>query len=192
MKEKKTLTTFKEVKAMSDPFKYRILMTFYKMEQPATVKQIADSINEVPAKVHYHVKKMEDAGIIQLVYTKEINGIIAKFYEPTAKDFEIKCSDELEESNKNLRLAQSQQMISDFYNISKNTFLDQISYCAQTKGKIDGKIMLEDLYLTDEEALEFSKYISDYFEKYKNKTRNMDGINKHHCFVSTIKIKNDK
>lgn len=108
---------------MSDPFKYRILMTFYKMEQPATVKQIADAINEVPANVHYHVKKMEQAGILQLIHTKEINGIIAKYYEPTAKTFDIRCSEELEEPNKKLMLAESQQMVSEVYNSSKNTFL---------------------------------------------------------------------
>ncbi len=40
-------------------------------------------MGEVPAKVHYHVKKLESAGILKLQHTKEINGIVAKFYQPT-------------------------------------------------------------------------------------------------------------
>lgn len=51
---------------------------------------------------------------------------------------------------------------------------------------------MEDLYLSEEEALEFNKYVNDYFQKYKDNTRNVDGVCKHQCFISLIKIINDK
>ena len=43
-----------------------IMKQYYKLGKPATVKQIADEMNEVPAKVHYHVKKLESVGILKL------------------------------------------------------------------------------------------------------------------------------
>jgi DNA-binding transcriptional ArsR family regulator len=192
MEDIKILTTLEEVKAISDPLKYKILMTFYKLEQPATVKQIADDLKDVPSKVHYHVKKMEQAGVLKLVYTKEIKGIIAKFYEPTAKDFEIKCVGEASEGNKKIMLAESQQMIADFYELSKNTFLDELTYVAQNEEKTDGIVSMQDLYLTPEDVAEFSKYKSDFYEKHKNKDRNAYNAHKHHCFISLIKINNEK
>jgi Predicted transcriptional regulators len=90
MEETKELNTVEEIKVLSDPFRYKILNCFYKVGVPSTVKQIADNLGEVPAKVHYHVKKMEKTGILILTHTKEVNGIVAKYYEPTAKRFEIK------------------------------------------------------------------------------------------------------
>jgi DNA-binding MarR family transcriptional regulator len=192
MEEIKILTTLEEVKAMSDPFKYRILMSFYKREQPSTVKQIADAINEVPANVHYHVKKMEKAGILKLVYTKEINSIIARYYEPTAKAFDIRCDSEIAGSNKNIMLAQSQQMVAGVYDDSKNTFIEQLTYSAQTEEKTNGNVSVEDLYLTDEEAEELNIQIKDILKKYNNKDRNVADVNKYHCLLSLFKILNEK
>jgi predicted transcriptional regulator len=190
MEEIKVLTTLEEVKAISDPLKYKILITFNKMEHPATVKQIADALKEVPSKIHYHVKKMELAGILKLVYTKEIKGIIAKYYEPTAKVFEIKCSEEASEGNKKIMLAESQQMIAEFYDDSKNIFLDELTCCAKCEEKSNGTVSMQDLYLTDEEECEFSKRMIDFFEKYKNKDRNIGNAHKYHYFISRIKINN--
>jgi predicted transcriptional regulator len=192
MEEIKVLTTIEEVKAISDPLKYKILMTFYKMEQPATVKQIADDLKEVPSKVHYHVKKMELAGVLKLVYTKEIKGIIAKYYEPTAKDFEVKCAGEASEGNKKIMLAESQQMIADFYELSKNAFLDELTLSAQNEEKTDGIVSMQDIYLTPEEVTEFSNYKNDFYQKHKNKDRNVVHALKYHCFISLIKINNEK
>lgn len=89
MKNVKILTTMEEIKSFSDPYRIIIMKQFFKMNKPATVKQVADEMGEVPAKVHYHVKKMVAAGLLRLNHTKEINGILAKYYEPSAKQFKI-------------------------------------------------------------------------------------------------------
>lgn len=192
MKEKKILTTLEEIKAISEPFKYKILMTFYKMEQPATVKQIADAIDEVPANVHYHVKKMEKAGILELVYTKEIKGIIAKFYQPTSETFEIKYSSELTEPNINLMLAEGQQILAQVYDDSKNIFIKQLAYGSKTVEKANGIISMDDLYLTDDEALEFGKYVKDFMDKHKINDSNATDASKHHCFLSLFKVNSEE
>lgn len=193
MDEIKYLTTIDEVKTFSDPFRYRILTTFYKMKQPATVKEVAVAMDLVPANVHYHVKKMEKAGILKLIYTKEINGIIAKYYEPTAKSMKIKCSskEQTEGSNK-LLLAESQKMLSQIYDDSKSIFMEQLSYGFDPNVKYSGAISMDEIYLTDSEAEEFIKHIQAFTEKYSDNKRSTDGIKKYNVFTSLYEIRNEK
>lgn len=181
MKDKKVLTTLEEVKAISDPFRYRILNTLTDMDGPATVKQIADKMKEVPAKVHYHVKKLEKVEIVKLVFTKEINGIIAKYYEPLATDFEIKCSKEVDEPAKNMLLAESQRMISEFYDESKNIFLNSTNKVIE---KSKGTIINKDVYLTEEEAEEIIELMKSFFKKHKEEDSKKL---KYHSFFTIVR-----
>lgn len=191
MKEEIVLTTLEEIKAFSDPFRYKILMSFYKMKQPATVKQIAVDINQVPANVYYHVKKLEKVGILKLIYTKEINGIIAKYYEPTATNFNIDFPSELADSSKKLLLAERQSMMTRLYDDSKNIFLSNLSYETKTKKRIKGVISADYLYLTEAESKEFNDYIEDFMDKHQFENKNTDEQKKFHCFFSSIEIKDE-
>jgi len=191
MEESKILSTIEQVKAISDPYKFRILKTFEAINKPATVKQVADYLNEVPAKVYYHVKKMEKLGILQLMYTKEINGIIAKYYEPTASHFEVKCDDNIDDAYKDVMLGETQIMIAEIYNSSKNIFLKEIGLSTKEDNKADSKVALTDLYLTEKQSKEFSKYIDEFIVKHKIKDKNATNENKYHCFTSFIKLSDD-
>jgi DNA-binding transcriptional ArsR family regulator len=200
VKEKIMLSTLEEIKAFTDPFRYKILMCFYRKKQPATVKEIAVALDEVPANVHYHVKKLEKVGILKLVYTKEINGIIAKYYEPTAENFEINCANEIAESSKQLRFAVSKQFLAQIYDESKNIFIEHIDESknifiehideqSETRNKKKGTISMDDLYLTRDEAKEFEKYIADFMIKHDSKARNTEKLKKFHCFFSIVEMK---
>lgn len=186
MEDKKVLTTLEEVKAISDPYRYRILTTLINMNEPATVKQIADKMGEVPAKVHYHIKKLEKAEIIKLVYTKEINGIIAKYYEPLATGFEIECSKEIEEPAKKMILAESQRMLSELYDESKKIFLNSVGKAAKDEKDKDakGSITTNNLYLTEEEVNEIMALMESFFKKHKEE--DAEKI-KYHSFFTIIK-----
>jgi DNA-binding transcriptional ArsR family regulator len=189
VKEKIMLSTLEEIKAFSDPFRYKILMCFYRKKQPATVKEIAVALNEVPANVHYHVKKLEKVGILKLVYTKEINGIIAKYYEPTAETFDINCASEIPQSSRQLILAESKQFLAQIYDESKNIFIEHIDEQSETINKKKGTISMDDLYLTRDEAKEFEEYIADFMIKHASKARNTEKLKKFHCFFSIVEMK---
>ena len=194
MKEKIVLTTIEEIKAFSDPFRYKILMTFYKMKQPATVKEIAVAIKQVPANVYYHVKKLEKMGILELIYTKEIKGIIAKYYEPTAITFNIEFPTELGDLSKKLMLAESQLILAQLYDDSKYIFLENLSCESQIKESTKSAkaiISMDYLYMTDDEAMEFNKYIDDFIDKHQSKDKNVDELKKFHCFFSNVAIKTE-
>jgi predicted transcriptional regulator len=188
MEKIKILTTLEEVKAISDPLKYRILMSYIKKDEPATVKQIADSINEVPAKVHYHVKKMESLGILELIYTKEIKGIIAKYYQPTAEKFEIKCESDITNSNKQLVVAEKQRLIGEIYDTSKNEFFEQVNKSTNSDNKIKGNFGISELYLNDDEMKEFEELMGEFMTKHSVK-QNEEDKTKYHCFVALFETK---
>lgn len=54
-----------------------------------TVKEIADELGEVPAKVYYHVKKLEAIQVLYVEHTRLVNGIVAKYYDFTTDTFSL-------------------------------------------------------------------------------------------------------
>lgn len=69
-----------DMKMVFDPYRLRIIYTVSRSKDPLTVKEIASKLNEPANKVHYHVMKLFNFGYFKLVKTKNINGIIAKYY----------------------------------------------------------------------------------------------------------------
>src|SRR5690554_5719386 len=160
MEEVKRLKTLESVKAFSDPYRLQILSVFRKFNRPATVKEVSDQLKETPAKVHYHVKKLERVGILVLVYTKEINGIIAKYYEPTAERFVIKHSEYDKELSKVIS-NESQRVIANLYESSQRIVIDDLASrdeSDETKRPVQF-VLSHELYLNEEEAKELSAYI---------------------------------
>lgn len=186
MDEIKILTTLEEARAISDPYRFRILKCFYEFNSPATAKQVADKMGEVPAKIHYHVKKLEKAGVLQLIFTKEINGIIAKYYEPTAKSFEVSYnkadSGTLEEA-----LSERAQLVSGLYDTSKKILLDELKLCANSDRKMKATFSMDDLYLTEKEAEELQSYMNKFFKEHDKKSKEEEEV--YHCFFTIGQIK---
>ncbi|WP_413307650.1 winged helix-turn-helix domain-containing protein [Bacillus sp. 1P10SD] len=60
--------------------------------KPVTVSQIAEELNEKQSRLYYHVKKLEEAGLLELVETKQQGNLIEKYYQRTqvaGKRFEL-------------------------------------------------------------------------------------------------------
>lgn len=159
MEKEKVLTTLDQIKAYSDPYRIEILFSFKKFDRPATCKEIADSMGEVPAKVHYHIKKMEKAGVLNLVYTKNINGIVAKYYEPAAENFEIKGRLKEKDSINSILGNAYADMINEIFNKAKTDFLNIVKKNSENGQKGKGVLQYSDVCLTDDEAEELHKYI---------------------------------
>lgn len=61
-------------------------------KEPVTVSQIAEELNEKQSRLYYHVKKLEDAGLLELVETRQHGNLIEKYYKRTkiaGKSFEL-------------------------------------------------------------------------------------------------------
>lgn len=160
MEEVIKLTTLESIKAFSDPYRLQIISTFRKFKRPATVKEISDMMGETPAKVHYHVKKLEKAHILVLVSTKEINGIIAKYYEPTAERYVIKHDHNDRELAKVLS-GETQRVVSNLYDLSRQMVLDAMekAQTVSTDQKKPDFVRSVEIYLNDDEAKDLSQLL---------------------------------
>jgi len=191
VKEIKILTSLEEIKVFSDPYRLKILRCFNQFGEPATVKQIADEMGEVPAKVHYHVKKMEKVGILELVYTKEINGIIAKYYNTTAKSFTVKNSDFESPMFKHF-LDRTQTLVSNVFDDAKGIFLKQLNLnnVYNSKEPEDGFLTSSYVYLTQEQYRDLQKYIKGLNDE--NTKKGSEGKEKYFLLSTIIKIKDSE
>ena len=189
MIKNKTLKTIEEIKAFSDPYRLKILNHLYMLGIPATVKQIADSMGEVPANVHYHMKKLEKFGIVTMVDTKIINGIVAKYYEPSAFAFNI-VDKTLSDNSKKVYKAELEKFIDECFNKAETIFIDQLRKQVDNKN-VEGipKCMLSEdyIYMTKEEADIFKQYITDFVQQHSKKDSSKDK-DKYHVFSSIVFI----
>jgi DNA-binding transcriptional ArsR family regulator len=186
MDEEKVLSTIEEIRAVSDPYRVRILGCFRSLGEPATVKQVADRIGEVPANVHYHVKKMERLGILRLTHTKEVNGIIAKYYEPTARKFTIKGSGE-DSPVSDAMLSEAQKLIASGYDESKRIFLESMEN--KNLSEREGQICVKSLHLTPGEYKELENDLAGLLDKYSCRKEAAEGTAQYHIFISMIPTK---
>ncbi|AST90361.1 MULTISPECIES: winged helix-turn-helix domain-containing protein [Sutcliffiella] len=57
------------------------------IDKPKTSKQVADLLRETGGNVHYHMKKLYEGGLIELVEERKFGGVIEKYYKSKAKWF---------------------------------------------------------------------------------------------------------
>jgi DNA-binding transcriptional ArsR family regulator len=79
------ITTEAQFKAVADPLRARILVLL--QHEPLTAKQVADRLGAVPGTISHHVHVLENAGLVQVVATRLIHGIQAKYYARAARIF---------------------------------------------------------------------------------------------------------
>lgn len=61
-------------------------------ETPMTSKQVATHIGESPGNVHYHIQKLYQGELIELVEEKRVGGVVEKYYLARASSFNSKES----------------------------------------------------------------------------------------------------
>lgn len=159
MKKQIILKSLEEIKVISDPFRTKILFLFDDAMEPLTVKQMAVKLEEVPSKVHYHVKELERIGVLEIVETKEKAGILEKYYLPTAETFKIERSIGTQEyESEHLKIGENvfKTMQEDFFYSSRNR---------KPEDKTDLKYGF--YHMTDEETKELETIIMEYLEDKK-------------------------
>jgi predicted ArsR family transcriptional regulator len=85
MKQMMLLRSYSQLKALSDPFRAKMIMRL--MHKPQTGQQLAEYFNLSRAHVHYHLKELEKNGLVEMVRQEEKNGIMQKFYQSVARGF---------------------------------------------------------------------------------------------------------
>lgn len=189
MKEVVELITDEQIKAITEPYKIKILLAFESIDKPVTVKQVADIMKEQPSKLYYHVKKMAEAGILELHHTEEINGILAKYYQPAGKTYDIAPNKSLKE-RKTYITDRTNILLNGCYSNLKNIIignLENIQESGENSCKYPCSISSSDMYLTDDEAKDFRDKI-ERFMKEHSKRKNGEIKNKYYIFNTMAKI----
>jgi DNA-binding transcriptional ArsR family regulator len=87
--ELRTLDDLKQVRALADPLRMRILGALC---EERTTKQVAELLHEKPTRLYHHVDALERAGLVQLTRTRPKRGTIEKYYRSVARTFEARVS----------------------------------------------------------------------------------------------------
>jgi DNA-binding transcriptional ArsR family regulator len=85
--EKFIIRDLEALKVVADPLRVQLLETL--SLEPLTVKELAGRLGLAASKLYYHVKLLEEHGLIQVVATRIVSGIIEKQYRATAENLEI-------------------------------------------------------------------------------------------------------
>ena len=85
LKEVHILNTLEEINIVSDPIRLKIILNLG--VTPKTAQNLSDALGVSRSKIHYHLKILEQNGIIEVVDTELINGITQKYFLPVAKAF---------------------------------------------------------------------------------------------------------
>jgi DNA-binding transcriptional ArsR family regulator len=80
--EERTVTDLETLRLLADPLRLSILSAFppARTGRTMSVKEIAEKLDEGQTKLYRHVKKLEEAGLIQVAETRVVSGIIEKRY----------------------------------------------------------------------------------------------------------------
>ncbi|MCM3699961.1 helix-turn-helix domain-containing protein [Paenibacillus macerans] len=166
--EIKELNTLEEIRIYSDPYRMQIMNEFLRLNRPATIKEVADVMREVPAKVYYHAKKLESIGLLQLVDTKLVNGITAKYFEPFKGQIHIRKS-EMDEAIQQVFQSETEKLLTHLYDESKQRFLK-----ASRLAPPSAQLTSPSVFLTKEKAEELFQWINDFCEQHQDDKKSPD------------------
>ena len=79
------LTKPAEIRALVDPLHATILDLL--LERAATVSELAQAVGRPKSTIAYHVQRLVDAGLLQVVRTRRVRAIEERFYGRTARLF---------------------------------------------------------------------------------------------------------
>ncbi|MFY0543359.1 ArsR/SmtB family transcription factor [Brevibacillus sp. H7] len=74
-------------KLLSSAIRIQILYTISSTSK--TAKQVADILGQTPGNVHYHMQRLYEGGLIELVETRENGGIVEKYYKANHTSFRV-------------------------------------------------------------------------------------------------------
>ena len=154
------------LRLVSDPFRVQILELI--REEPRTVKELAASLNIPATRLYYHMKLLEEHGLIRVDSTRIVSGIVEKRYEVTASRLSVDRSllspGEETESGLETHLAfvldESKTEIRRAYRAG---LIDPSSHSIAEGGLVLGRVWL---HLTQDQADELDQRLSAIIEEY--------------------------
>ena len=78
------ISDLETLKVIADPLRTQVLQLLLK---PKTVKEVAARLEMPATKLYYHINQLEKHGLLGVVETNVVSGIIEKTYQAIARDY---------------------------------------------------------------------------------------------------------
>jgi DNA-binding transcriptional ArsR family regulator len=145
----RTLKVFKDAKAFelaADRTRRRIIHLLRARE--LSVSQIADELKMTPQAIYHHVRKMLDAGLIEVAKEERVDHFIETYYQATAELFEFTYGETSDQKYKEARTKEALQALT---RIGLTIPIDEetIAKYAKLSGKMKSVYMLCSSELSD-------------------------------------------
>jgi DNA-binding transcriptional ArsR family regulator len=82
-----TITDLEALRVLADPLRNQILEIL--IHDPLPVKQIARRLGLASNKLYYHVNLLEKHGLIEVIDTRLVSGIVEKLYRAVAVSYDV-------------------------------------------------------------------------------------------------------
>lgn len=136
LKEQDGRTYYKSVRVENDPNRLKGLLNELRWnilkllaERPRYPAEIADELDVHEQKVYYHIRELEDNGMIEVVERKERGGALAKYYSVTEYGYV-------------LELPFGDEHIAEFSVVNDEPHLKQFLHPLVANGEIDARIIV--------------------------------------------------
>jgi len=164
------LKTDQDVKMVFDPFRKKIVIAYLDSDKSLTAKQVGELLDESPAKVNYHIKKLVNYGTLVLDKTENINGIIAKYYKSVYKNILFRGEDLSNE----VYLAQTPWIEESFKKLTDKFIKDlhkhmELVASSENNDQRHLRGLTQHLYMTKDEQEDFLKKFDKLVEPYLKK-----------------------
>jgi predicted transcriptional regulator len=83
MRDELVLESTEQIRALAHPLRQRILNLL--TNAPYTNKQLASLLQVTPPRLHFHVRELQAAGLIEIVSEQPKGGVIEKYYRAVAR-----------------------------------------------------------------------------------------------------------
>jgi DNA-binding transcriptional ArsR family regulator len=83
-----TISRPDQLHALGDPTRWRILGRL--LDEPASVQELARSLRVAKGTIGHHVRVLETAGLVRVVETRRVRGVVEKRYARVARQFRLR------------------------------------------------------------------------------------------------------
>lgn len=91
MNDRQLNVSIEQAKLLGNALRIKIISQL--LAKPKTAKQVADLLGHSAGNVHYHIRKLYEGGLLELVEEKQFGGVTEKYYKSKSKWFHSNSSE---------------------------------------------------------------------------------------------------
>lgn len=164
---------FDQASTLMKPLRIEIIK---RMAEPCTCQDLAEALDESPQKIYYHVKALQNAGLVEKVEERRVRGIMEGIYQARARSYWL--SPEIAGRVGGRRKAQDQMSLGFLYTLAEELQAD-VGRLAEVTDQpvpslgLDAMIQLRD----GEHRAEFMRDLQGMFQQLSEKYGNTNEAN---------------